>query len=437
MDWTTIYEKKKMTATEAVFSHVKNNDNIFLGGTVTAVHTLKEVFCLVKNGKLKGLRLHGNAVRDELPLNDTDFTEDKLRYYSFFHGALEREATTYGSVAFVPMQFSQHWRYMQHVSPDVAIVPMTPPDDKGYCGLGCFSSGYSPAGVMNSKKIIAQINPQLPRVCGLNQDYHVNDIAAFVEYEEDIPLYNTLIPSEIDKQIVSHIIDLIPDGACIQLGLGGMANAVGFGLREKKHLGVHSEMLTESMVELYKLGIIDNSRKSLHKGVSVCGFTLGKLDQYQFVTNNPDFMFVPYEYSNDINNISANDNMISINTAISVDLSGQVNAESVGFRQFSGTGGQVDFIRGATLSKGGKSFITLASVANTKSGPISKITLDFEPGSITTSLRSEVQYIATEYGCVDLKWCDIPTRAKKLIGIAHPDFRDELTFQAKKAGYLY
>lgn len=164
---------------------------------------------------------------------------------------------------------------------------------------------------------------------------------------------------------------------------------------------------------------------------------MGTQETLDFIANNPKVYYTPYEYVNDIRNIAANDNMISINTSLSIDLTGQMCSESIGFRQFSGSGGQVDYIRGATLSKGGKSFIAVSSVANTKNGPVSKICLSLAAGSTITTLRAEVMNIATEYGCVNLQYCDIPTRAKKLISIAHPDFRDELTFEAKKNGLIY
>ena len=243
--------------------------------------------------------------------------------------------------------------------------------------------------------------------------------------------------SPIEEKIASHILERIPDGACIQLGIGGTANAVGFGLRDKKHLGVHSEMFTDSMVYLHELGVIDNSQKTFMPGRSVAGFAFNTKKSCDFINRNPKVYFEPYHVINNINNIAANDNLMSINTSLAIDLTGQLCSESIGMRQYSASGGQVDYVRGATLSKGGKSFIAMPSVANTKNGPVSKISLTLPEGSIVTTLRTDVMYVVTEYGCVNLKFCDIPTRAKKLISIAHPDFRDELTFEAKKHGFIY
>lgn len=435
MDWERIYKERTMSASQAVAEHIHDGDQIFVGGLTTATETVQAVLNAAKNDERRRLTLHGNMLLGNLDFTDPSFTEDVLRYRCFFGGALERAGAKAHSVTFVPLHFRNFGRYMAHVKPDITILPMTPPDENGYCNLG--PMGFSPAAVQNSRIVIAQITPGLPRVCGSAHDLHVTEIAAFVQGNESVATLASAPPSTEDQKIAGYIVDMVPDGACFQLGIGGLANAVGYGLRSKKHLGVHSEMYTESMAALQAEGIIDNSRKTFMPGRSVVGFALGTKQQYDFLANNPEVYFVPYEYVNDIDNIMANDNMISINNALSIDLTGQASSESVGYRQYSGSGGQMDYIRGATLSKGGKSFIAVSSLANTKDGPKSRIVLTLEPGSIVTSLRAEVQYIVTEYGCVNLQYCDIPTRAKRLISIAHPDFRDELTYEAKKAGYLY
>ena len=435
MSWEAIFREKIRTAEQAVEEQVKQGDQIFVGGLTTAIDTVQAVLDSVKSGKLNGLGLHGNMLLGDISFADESLTEERLRYRCFFGGGVERAGAKAHSVSFVPLHFYHYGRYMAQVAPDVAIVPMTPPDEKGYCNLG--PAGYNCAGVANAKKIIAQITPALPRVYGSAHDFHVSALAAIVLGSEPVATIPSAAPSAEDEKIAAYIVDMIPDGACFQLGIGGLANAVGFGLRSKKHLGVHSEMFTESMAVLQAEGIIDNSRKTFMPGRSVAGFSLGTQEQYDYITKNPKVYFTPYEYVNDIRNIMANDNMMSINNALAIDLTGQVSSESIGFRQYSGSGGQVDYIRGATLSKGGKSFIAISSMTQTPSGPQSRIVLNLEPGTVVTSLRAEVQHIVTEYGCVNLQFCDIPTRAKRLISIAHPDFREELTYQAKKAGLLY
>jgi len=435
MNWEMIFKERTMSAPEAVAEHIKDGDKVFAGGLTTATETLSAILDAVKKGDRKGITFHGNLLLGDLDFTNPSLSENNFRYHCFFGGGLERAGAKAHNVSFVPLHFNNFGRYMAHVEPDVAVLPMTPPDEKGYCNLG--PSGYSPAGALNAKKIIAQITPELPRVYGSAHDFHVSEIAAFVLGDEPVATIPSLPASAQDQKIAEYIVDRIPDGACFQLGIGGLANAVGYGLRSKKHLGVHSEMYTESMAALQAEGIIDNSRKTFMPGRSVAGFALGSKEQYAFLENNPKVFFTPYEFVNDIQNIIANDNMISINNALSVDLTGQVCAESIGFRQYSGSGGQMDYIRGTTRSKGGKSFIAFPSTVETKDGPRSRIVLNLEPGSVVTSLRAEVQYMVTEYGCVNLQFCDIPTRAKRLISIAHPDFRDELTYQAKKVGYLY
>ena len=435
MDWSSVFSQKTMSAAQAVATHTQNGDKVFVGGLTSATDTIQALLNAAKSGERKGLTLHGNMLLGNIDLADPAFSEEVLRYRSFFWGGTERAGFKAGSVSFVPLHFNNYGRYMAQLQPDVAVVPMTPPDEKGYCNLG--PMGFNPAGTHNAKKLIAQITPGLPRVRGSAHDFHVSQIAAFVLGNVPAATIPSGEPSEEDKKIASYIVDMIPDGACFQLGIGGLANAVGFGLRSKKHLGVHSEMYTESMAALQAEGIIDNSRKTFMPGISVAGFALGTQEQYDYLADNPKVYFTPYEYVNDVQNIAANDNMISVNNALSIDLTGQVCAESIGFRQYSGSGGQVDYIRGATRSNGGKSFIAVSSVAKTKEGPASRIVLSLAPGSAVTSLRAEVQYIVTEYGCVNLQYCDIPTRVKRLISIAHPDFRDALTFEAKKAGYLY
>ncbi|MCD8036859.1 MAG: 4-hydroxybutyrate--acetyl-CoA CoA transferase [Clostridiales bacterium] len=435
MNYEEIYKSKLMTAEEAVKTHIKSGDKLLLGGLNVADKVLSQVVENVKDGSLQNISLYGNFSNYDIGLADEGIPEGQLRYYAFFYGVQERLGAKNGTVIHVPLHLNQMERYMSQIGLDVAIIPMTPPDEQGYCNIG--PAGYATAGINHSKKIIAQINKHIPHVYGSSHDYHVSEIAAFVEYHNDAVVPPSPPSSETDEKIASYILERIPDGACIQLGIGGTSNAVGYGLKDKKHLGVHSEMFTDSMAYLQGLGVIDNSQKTYMPGRSVAGFAFNTEASNKFIDKNPKVFFEPYHVVNNIQSIASNDNMVSINTSLSIDLTGQVCSESIGMRQYSGSGGQVDYIRGATLSKGGKSFIAVSSVANTKNGPVSKICLSLAPGSIVTTLRAEVMYIVTEYGCVNLQFCDVPTRAKRLISIAHPDFRDELTFEAKKNGLLY
>jgi acyl-CoA hydrolase len=438
MEWPIRYQHLNMTAREAVSRYVKSGNTVTFGGGCFPGELTHELMRQIKADKLRRITLVGTmAIKPFDELFDPSFIEKKFRYTSFFHGDPERRAAKVGTTSFVPMQYNIFGEYLRKLSPDVAFVMVTPPDSEGYCNLGPMAPGVNCTMVRYAKKIVAQVNAKQPRVYGKEVNIHVSDIEAFVPHDEELTVYQTAETSETDIKIASNIIDLIPDGACLQIGIGGVANAVGYGLKGKKHLGIHTEMYTESMMELQKTGVIDNSRKTLNPGVSLAGFAMGKKPLYAFTDKNPQLYFAPFDYVNDVNNIAANDNMVSINTAISIDLTGQVCSESIGFYQFSGTGGQVDFVRGATKSKGGKSFFCVSSTVNTKDGKKSRFVLSLAPGSAVTTLRAEVMYVATEYGCVNLWGEDIPTRAKRLISIAHPEFRDELKRQAKEAGLLY
>lgn len=439
MDWTALYKQKVMTAREAVDAIIKDGDTVALGGLACAVTPLTAMFQKIKEGDLKGITLNGNLITDYLPLDNPELTEEQIRYQCFFFGGYERKGYAAKTVTFVPMQFNHYRRFMmERVQPDVGVINVTPPDENGYCNIGPLGAGFMPAVVESSKKIIAQVNNNIPKAFGHPElNVHINQIAAIVESDTPIPLYPMTEVTDIDRSIADHIIDLIPDEATIQLGLGGMANAIGYGLKDKRNLGVHSEMFTESMAYLHNIGVITNAKKTFMPGVSVAGFTLGNQAQYDYCNQNKELYFAPYSFTNNVQNIVKNDKMISVNNALSVDLGGQICTGSIGFRHFSGTGGHVDFVRGASQSKGGKSFVAMPSTLEKKGVLQSKIVLSLPEGAAVDTLRSDVQYVVTEYGCVNLFGDDLPTRAKKLISIAHPSFRDQLTFDAKKAGIIY
>ena len=246
-------------------------------------------------------------------------------------------------------------------------------------------------------------------------------------------------PMEEDAEIEAmsrYLLDQIPDGACIQLGIGGVATAVGYGLRTKNDLGCHTEMMSDSIMELMQAGVINNSRPKFIPGRTVVGFAFGTKKLYEYLDHNENMWFGPFPVVNSPVNIAKNDNMISINTAMSIDLFGQVAAEGMGGIQFSGTGGQGDYVRGAQLSKGGKSFLAFKSTLGTNpdGSPVSRIVPTFPPATIVTTPRSDVQYVVTEYGSVNLKHLTVRDRARALISLAHPDCRKELTEQARKLG---
>ena len=285
--------------------------------------------------------------------------------------------------------------------------------------------------------IILQINSNEPYVYGEMNLVHISEATAVVYSDHDLPEPPELPQDEAIGMIADFLIEQITDGACIQLGLGGVATAVGYGLREKNDLGAHSELVSDSIMDLMKLGVLNNQRKNFFQGKTVTGFSLGTKSLYSFLNYNKDFYFMPFTEVNDPVNIAKNDNMVSINTAISIDLFGQVNAESIAGRQYSGTGGQLDFVKGAQMSRGGKSFIAVQSVVNSsKTGRTSRIVSQFPAGTIVTTPRSEVQYVVTEFGCVNLKELCMRDRVGAMISLAHPDFRPMLADEARRAGIL-
>ena len=297
--------------------------------------------------------------------------------------------------------------------------------------------GFVPEPLAKCRRLIAQVSRHIPRINGTSHRVHVSRMDAIVEADDLMTVMESTRPvTAVEERIAQHILEHIHDGACIQLGIGGIANAVGYGLRGMRHLGIHSEVLTDSIVELVKSGVVDNSRKGFWPRVSAIGFVLGSQMQNEFIADNSAFRFGRFDEIVNIANIAANEQMISINAAIAVDLTGQVCAESIGHRQYSGTGGQLDFVRGASLSKGGCSFIALPSTVETKAGRSSRIVFEFAPGSVITTPRTDVQYVVTEYGCVKLMFCDVCERVRRMISIAHPDYREELTYQARRAGLL-
>ena len=438
MDWKKIYQEKLRTPEDAIRENVHSGDSVFGGRTSLPVTTYNAMLKMIDEGELTGITMHIHSPCNEgMEFDKYEFSRDQLWIPTWFMNAPDRELVKQGKFTYMPLQYGMLTRYITHMNPDICILLMSPPDENGNCNIG--PNGYNTPALRHCKHIIAQVSKYVPRVNGTYHDFHVSELDAIIEADDPIAIQNhPTTASEVEQKISDHILNFIPDGACIQLGFGGIANAVGFGLREKKHLGIHSEVLTDSIVELMEEGVIDNSRKNFYPGQSAIGFCYGSQRQYDYIDNNKDFIFLGFEELVNVKNIASIDNMISINAAVSVDLTGQVCAESIGHRQYSGTGGQVDFVRGASMSKGGYSFIALPSLAHTrKDGVKSRIVAELDPGSIVTTPRTYVQYVVSEYGAVCLEFCDVPTRVKRMISIAHPDYRDELTFQAKKAGLLY
>lgn len=340
------------------------------------------------------------------------------------------------SVDHLLAHFSQFEDMSEHyIKPDYLLANVAPMDEEGYFSFGTYPNGR-PA-VDAGAKIILQVNEYMPSIYTDYHRVHISEVDALCECDDPIHEFKSFPPKEIDQQIAAHIIERIPNGATIQLGIGGVPGAVAMFLKDHKHLGIHTENFSNTMTALMKSGVVDNSQKTFCPGVSVTGIVQGDRETYDFISQNKDVVIKKMAWVNDPNNIAQNKNMVSINSCMSVDLRGQVCSESLGMNVSGGSGGQLDFVRGARKAPGGQSFIVMHSTVEKKSGEIlSRISLTLEPGSIVTCPRNDVQYIATEYGIAELADRNLREKALNLIAVAHPDFREQLLFDAKKHGYV-
>ncbi len=357
----------------------------------------------------------------------------KITGCSWFSSGGARKAINGGWADFIPAYYRDIPKYVRSLYDyDVFCVSVSPMDKHGYFSLGTTSS-YSQAMLEKSKRIFLEVNENQPRaVNGLQ--IHISQVDGLVEANYKLPVLPPTVIDDVSQTIGNLIAERIPDGACIQLGIGAVPDATGMALKNKHDLGIHTEMFTDSMVELIECGAVNNSKKQIHRGISVTTFAYGSQRIYDFIDDNPGIAFMPVDYVNDPDVICRNDNVISINAALEVDLWGQVCSESIGTKHMSGSGGQIDYVRGACQSKGGKSFIAFPSTA--KGGEISKIKSTLTTGAVCTTSKNDVDYIVTEYGVAQLRGRSLSDRAKQLIAIAHPNFRDELSFEAKKRGIL-
>jgi acetyl-CoA hydrolase len=352
-----------------------------------------------------------------------------FRVNSLFIGPNVRDAVQEGRADFTPVFLSEIPRLFRegHLPIDVALIAVSPPDEHGYCSYGVEVGVTKPA-VESARVVIAEINPRMPRVWG-NSFIHISRIDYCVEVDYPLPEFRQGEPAPLYSRIGRHVADLIEDGATLQMGIGAIPNAVLDYLGDKRDLGVHSEMFSDGIIDLVQRGVITGARKTLLPGKLVAGFVLGTERVYRFIHNNPIIELRTTDFTNDPFTISRNDKMVAINAALQVDLTGQVCADSIGTKFYSGVGGQADFIRGAARSKGGKPIIALPSTA--LGGTVSRIVSTLEPGAGVTTSRNDVHYIVTEYGVAYLYGKTVRQRAEALIAVAHPDFRADLAAAAR------
>ena len=424
--WKAEYREKLVSADEAV-SHIRSGQRIVFshaaGESLVLSDALVRNRALFENVEIVHMVAMGEAKYCEPGM------EKHFRHNSFFLGASTRKAAKEGRADVTPVYFSEVPELFRTTLPvDAVFLNLSPPDEHGYCSFG-ISVDYSKPAAMEAELVIAQINPSMPRTLG-DSFIHISDI----DYIEEAATPLIALPpagiSEVERAIGKNCASLIEDGDTLQLGIGAIPDAVLGFLKEKKDLGIHSEMISDGIVELYEAGVITNRRKSLHAGKSIVTFLMGTRRLYDFADNNPAVELHPVDYVNDPYVIAQNERLVSVNSCVQVDLMGQVVSASVGRRQISGVGGQVDFVRGANMSRGGKSIMAMPSTA--AEGRISKIVPVIGEGAAVTTSRYDADYIVTEYGAARLKGESLRNRAKKLIRIAHPDFRRMLAEEYEK-----
>ena len=432
-DYNALYAQK-LTSAQALAEQVQSG---WLLGMDTGPSQTPAIMSAIAD-KVRNSDIKGVQVQTLLDIYPFEFYADdslagKMTGYSWFSSGGARKAVNGGYADLFPTYYRDIPRHIRaEYEYDAFCVAVSPMDSHGYFSLA-LNGSYAEAMIDKAKRIFIEVNEKQPR-CLCGTQLHISQVDAIVENTHELPVLPPVVLDETSITIGNLIAEQIPDGACIQLGIGAIPDATGMALKAKKDLGIHTEMFTDSMVELIECGAVNNSRKQIHRGKTVTTFAYGSKRIYDFIDDNPAVEVLPVDYVNDPEVICRNDNMISINAALEVDFFGQVCAESVGTKHMSGSGGQVDYVRGACQSKGGKSFIAFTSTA--KGGTISKIKPILTPGAICTTSKNDVDYIVTEYGIAHLRGRSLSDRTRQLIAIAHPDFRDELTFEAKKRGIL-
>ncbi len=431
--WRTEYERRKMTADEAA-KLVRSGDRVYIGTCTSVAYAVAEALGRRKD-ELEDVTILSSNVAKPLSVMDPDSSVFHVETY--YMGPQERRAATLGRADYTSFHLSQTNEWVKHVGkPDVAIIEVSAPDAFGRMRYGTSGLVADPYCVDYADRVILQVNSCVPRLNGMDNQLRAEQADAVVEVEEPLLSVPDLPPSDVIQKISDFLVEQIHDGDCFQLGIGGIASAVGYGLKARNDLGIHSEMIGNSMMTLIKNGNVTNKRKNFWAGKSAAGFAMGTQELYDFLDGNEDIYMAPSAVVNSPVVIARNDNMVSVNSALSVDLTGQVVADNIAGRQYSAVGGQLDFVRGAQLSRGGRSFIAIPSTFEKGGKVCSHITASFLPGTMVTTPRADVQYVVTEYGCENLKFMNMKDRVRAMIRLAHPDFREQLLDQAKELKLL-
>jgi len=428
LHWAEGYRRKVVDA-EAAVKAIRSGDHVWIHAGCNNPEELVRAM-VGRAGELRGVE-----VTHLLTFGYADYVEPRyagsFRHRSLFTGANVREAVNDGRADFVPVFLSEIPRLMANgeLPVDVALIQLSPPDEHGFCSYGV-GVECTKAAAERARSVIALVNRRMPRSLG-DSFIHVSRLSHVVEVDRavlELPQAKTV--GEVARAIGAHVAELIEDGATLQMGIGEIPDAVLLFLKEKRNLGIHTEMFSDGVVDLFESGVVNGEAKTLHRSKIVASFVLGTRRCFEFLDNNPFVEFHPSDYVNDPFVIAQNEKMVAINSAIAVDLTGQVCADSIGRQIYSGFGGQVDFIRGASRSKGGRPVIALSSTA--KDGRVSRIVDTLEPGAGVVTTRADVHYVVTEHGIARLHGRSLRERAQELIGVAHPDFREELRAAARR-----
>lgn len=426
MDWKEIYKSKLVTAEEAIKA-IKDGDKVITGFACGEPIAIERA--MIEHYE----DFHDVQITSMLTLWDSPWCRPEMKGHftlnCLFASPSNRKAIASGACEFTTSHFYEIPDVIKnYICPRVSIVMVSPPDEHGYVSFGT-TVDYTRGTTDYCEIIIAQVNKYMPRTFG-NSIKHIRDFTYFVECDEKLPEVKSAEITDIEMKIGKYCASLINDGDCLQLGIGGIPNAVCEQLWDKKDLGIHSELVGDGVVDLLEAGVINNKRKQVKTYRTVIGAAFGSEKLNNYINNNPSVELHPIDYVNNPAQIARNDNVVSINSCLQIDLLGQVVSDTVGLNQFSAVGGQVDFVRGATMSKGGRSIIAMPSTA--KSGMISRIVPLITEGSAVTTPRNDVNYVVTEYGIAQLKGRTLKERAKALIKICHPKFRPHLALEYYK-----
>lgn len=393
-----------------------------------------------RKDELKSVKIRACLSMRPRQVLECDAEGDHFLWFNWHFSGYDRKQHDLGRCNYLPMNFGEvpDW-YRRFIDPvDIAVFKTSPMDENGYFNFGA-SSTYTQAIIERARCLMVEVCPHMPRVYGEESAVHVSDVDFIITGNDDpLPEIKNPPAGEVDRKIAALIAAEVDDGACLQIGIGAMPNAVCTILRDAgvKDLGIHTEMLTDGIVDLIEAGLVTGARKKLNPGKAIFTFAAGSQRQYQAIDRNPMIHSYPVDYTNLPHNIMQNDKVVSINNTTQMDLQGQAASESDGHRHISGTGGQLQFVRGAYASKGGKSFICMSSTYDKRGEPRSRIVSSLTPGNVVTTPRTDVMYVVTEYGIVNLKGKSVAERAKALISIAHPNFREQLEREAREKNII-